>query len=141
MRTSAFDGKLAVALIRIETGRTHQIRVHLKHRRTPVAGDVTYGSADWNRKLARADRVDRPLLHAYQSTFTHPFTGADVTIQAPIPPDIRIQIQRIGGASSPLLHPETSLLLGSTEVLGKAPGEKNKGLVSVDSLGLDEACC
>lgn len=55
--------------------RTHQIRVHLKERRTPIAGDEAYGTAEWNKKLARSDNIHRPLLHAYETEFTHPFTG------------------------------------------------------------------
>lgn len=55
--------------------RTHQIRVHLKERRTPIAGDEAYGTAEWNKKLARSDDIHRPLLHAYETEFIHPFTG------------------------------------------------------------------
>lgn len=60
------------------THRTHQIRVHLKERRTPIAGDEAYGTAEWNKKLARSDNIHRPLLHAYETEFTHPFTGTTV---------------------------------------------------------------
>jgi 23S rRNA pseudouridine1911/1915/1917 synthase len=88
VRTIAFDGKLSAALVRIETGRTHQIRVHLKERRTPVVGDAAYGNADWNRRLLKTGEADRPLLHAYETEFVHPFTGETVLLQAPIPPDM-----------------------------------------------------
>ena len=46
--------------------RTHQIRVHLQHRRTPILGDDAYGSEDWNRRYLRSHGIRRPLLHAYQ---------------------------------------------------------------------------
>mmetsp|Transcript_18237 Transcript_18237/g.25945 ORF Transcript_18237/g.25945 Transcript_18237/m.25945 type:complete len:530 (+) Transcript_18237:43-1632(+) len=69
--TRAFDGKLGVAEIRIQTGRTHQIRVHLQDRGTPVYGDDCYGLADWNKKLSKQHGVSRPLLHAYQLELDH----------------------------------------------------------------------
>ncbi len=50
--TKAFDGKLAFVEVRILTGRTHQIRVHLQDHGTPVYGDDTYGLVDWNKKLS-----------------------------------------------------------------------------------------
>ena len=79
IRTLSFDGKISTVLARIETGRTHQIRVHLKHRRTPILGDETYGNIDWNRKFSREMKKEpisnRPLLHAYEVEFIHPFTG------------------------------------------------------------------
>jgi hypothetical protein len=59
----------------------------LKHRRTPVLGDESYGSQEWNKKLKRQG-VCRPLLHAYETLFTNPFTGEELTIRAPLPQDI-----------------------------------------------------
>ena len=85
LRTLSFNGKLSTVLARIETGRTHQIRVHLKHRCTPILGDDTYGSADWNRKYDRETKSSytpgRPLLHAYETEFMHPFTNELMTIR------------------------------------------------------------
>jgi hypothetical protein len=88
VRTVAFDGTLSCALVRIETGRTHQIRVHLQHRCTPILGDATYGTSEWNTRARRSHGVDRPLLHAYQTAFRHPMTGEDVCLTAPLPDDI-----------------------------------------------------
>ena len=59
----ASDGRLSLVAVRIGTGRTHQIRVHLQHLRCPILGDPAYGDANWNKKEAR--RADRPLLHAF----------------------------------------------------------------------------
>jgi len=101
VRTLAFDGKISAALLRIETGRTHQIRVHLKERRTPIIGDDAYGSAEWNKKLLRSDSVRRPLLHAYETEFTHPFTGENVVIRAPVPDDMSGVLQVRCGAGLP----------------------------------------
>ena len=95
VRTICFDGKLSAALVRIETGRTHQIRVHLKERRTPVVGDTAYGNADWNRKLSKTGEVDRPLLHSYETEFKHPFNGEPVVLRAPVPPDMLSMILRL----------------------------------------------
>ncbi|MBA4416470.1 MAG: RluA family pseudouridine synthase [Syntrophus sp. (in: bacteria)] len=65
-----------------KTGRTHQIRVHLAHIGHPVVGDDAYG-----KKAKKA--AGRPLLHAYAITFPHPVKGGEVTINAPIPLDIK----------------------------------------------------
>ena len=88
VRTLAFNGKLSAALVRIETGRTHQIRVHLKHRRTPILGDDAYGNNDWNKRVAKSDSIHRPLLHAYEMEFVHPFNGKRILLRAPIAKDM-----------------------------------------------------
>ena len=73
-----YDIYLSICLLFFVSSRTHQIRVHLKERRTPIAGDEAYGTAEWNKKLARSDNIHRPLLHAYETEFTHPFTGQSI---------------------------------------------------------------
>lgn len=70
--------------VEIPTGRTHQIRVHMKHRGTPVLGDPTYGIESLNGKL----RLDRQMLHAYRVTFTHPMTNKTLIVTAPLPQDM-----------------------------------------------------
>ncbi|MCB1107075.1 MAG: RluA family pseudouridine synthase [Chlamydiia bacterium] len=65
------------------TGRTHQIRVHLKSLKTPILGDFLYGSEKLSRKMG----VDRALLHAYRLTFSHPFSGKKMVVTAPFPQD------------------------------------------------------
>jgi 23S rRNA pseudouridine1911/1915/1917 synthase len=62
----------------LHTGRTHQIRVHLKHLGHPVLGDDTYG---------KRGPFTRQMLHAWKLGFTHPRTGERMNFQAPIPPD------------------------------------------------------
>ncbi len=64
--------------VHILTGRTHQIRVHMRHIGHPVCGDPIYGSA-------RGARVPRLMLHAYSLTFTHPRTGERLTFTAELP--------------------------------------------------------
>jgi 23S rRNA pseudouridine1911/1915/1917 synthase len=86
--TIAFDDKLALVQIRIETGRTHQIRVHLQDRHTPVYGDSVYGLTDWNKHLYKSHQIDRPLLHAYKLEIDHPITGVPMVFQAPLAEDM-----------------------------------------------------
>jgi 23S rRNA pseudouridine1911/1915/1917 synthase len=69
----------------LETGRTHQIRVHLTAMRNPVVGDPVYGP---RRGVARALDAHRPLLHAASLGFTHPVTGAQIVVEEPIPDDL-----------------------------------------------------
>jgi 23S rRNA pseudouridine1911/1915/1917 synthase len=68
--------------VRLETGRTHQIRVHLAAIDLPVAGDPVYGRP---HELGLA----RQFLHAARLAFTHPFTGAPVDVQSPLPEDLQ----------------------------------------------------
>ncbi len=79
------ESKEGVSLIKAKpiTGRTHQIRVHLKHLKTPVLGDSLYGPEKLSRKLG----IERQLLHARQLSFPHPITGKRIEIEAPIPQD------------------------------------------------------
>ncbi len=66
----------------LETGRTHQIRVHLSAIRHPVVGDLTYGSA------RPALVLDRPFLHAEELAFAHPITGAPLRFASPLPREL-----------------------------------------------------
>ena len=83
------------ALLRIglETGRTHQIRVHLAAIDLPVAGDPTYG-------VAGDLGLDRQFLHAARLAFTHPITGEDVEVTSPLAPDLEraLSSARAGGS-------------------------------------------
>ncbi len=69
----------------IETGRTHQIRVHMAHIGHPVLGDTTYGRY---RTLRDGTAVPRQMLHAAQLAFDHPVSGVRLTWQAPLPEDM-----------------------------------------------------
>lgn len=95
VKTLATDGKLSIVEVKIETGRTHQIRVHLNHHRTPILGDELYGNRQWNVRYKAKDGLDRPMLHAYQLGFSHPVTGEPITVKAPIPPDMLQVMRRI----------------------------------------------
>jgi 23S rRNA pseudouridine1911/1915/1917 synthase len=69
--------------VRLETGRTHQIRVHLSAIGLPVAGDSVYGRP---RELG----LERQFLHAARLAFTHPLTGERVDVESPLPEDLQI---------------------------------------------------
>lgn len=70
----------------IETGRTHQIRVHMASLGCPVVGDVVYGKSSLDRRLD--PRPERQLLHAWRLALRHPVTGALMAFTAPVPADM-----------------------------------------------------
>jgi len=80
-----FAGFSWVAL-RLHTGRTHQIRVHMAHAGCPVLGDVLYGRG--RTRTAAGVEVERPMLHAWRLGFAHPTSGMALRFEAPIPRDI-----------------------------------------------------
>jgi 23S rRNA pseudouridine1911/1915/1917 synthase len=71
--------------VRLETGRTHQVRVHLAAIDLPVAGDPTYGVKD---DLG----LERQFLHAHRLGFTHPVTGGDIVLESPLPADLAVAL-------------------------------------------------
>ncbi len=79
------NGELSLVKADIFTGRTHQIRVHLKHLKAPVLGDLLYGSPS----KAKAFGVSRPLLHAARVELPHPVTKKSLIIEAPLPEDFK----------------------------------------------------
>jgi 23S rRNA pseudouridine1911/1915/1917 synthase len=80
-----FSNGLCFAKIGIETGRTHQIRVHMSSLNAPVAGDSLYGGKP-DKRLQIC--VKRQLLHASTLSFTHPITGKECEFTAPLWPDM-----------------------------------------------------
>jgi 23S rRNA pseudouridine1911/1915/1917 synthase len=81
-------GDLTLVEARLETGRTHQIRVHFLAIGHPVAGDPTY---------ARRDPLGlgRQFLHSYRLSFTHPMTGEELEVEAPLPADLAGVLERL----------------------------------------------
>lgn len=75
----------ALVRCRIETGRTHQIRVHMQSLGCPVAGDALYGRSAADKRLPVVPA--RQMLHAARLAFAHPLTGAALTFDAPLPVD------------------------------------------------------
>jgi 23S rRNA pseudouridine955/2504/2580 synthase len=74
--------------VRLLTGRTHQIRVHLAHAGHPVLGDDKYGDFELNHRLEKSG-VRRLFLHASRLAFAHPLTGERIELKAPLPAEIR----------------------------------------------------
>lgn len=72
----------------LETGRTHQIRVHAAHSGHPVAGDPKYGSAEFNRRMKRTG-LKRMFLHAHRVAFRRPGANEDLDLSAPLDSDLR----------------------------------------------------
>ena len=92
---------LTLLKCRLVTGRTHQIRVHLKALHLPIVGDPTYGSPRWKgivdetlRELCRT--FPRQALHAWRLTLTHPSTGERLTFTAPVPGDVKALLEAAG---------------------------------------------
>ena len=75
--------------IYLETGRTHQIRVHLAYMGNPILGDAVYGKKD--------PLLARHFLHAYHLGFQHPISGAPVEFRSPLPDDLAGVLDRLRG--------------------------------------------
>ncbi|SPN73837.1 Ribosomal large subunit pseudouridine synthase D,23S rRNA pseudouridine synthase D,pseudouridine synthase, RluA family,RNA pseudouridylate synthase [Chlamydia serpentis] len=81
----ACNGKLSLVALSPETGRTHQLRVHMKHLGTPILGDPVYGIPSVNHSYG----LDKQQLHAYSLDFTHPETLQFCSLTASLPEDMR----------------------------------------------------
>jgi len=98
-------GWAALLECRLETGRTHQIRVHLSHLGHPILGDSTYGGGprrvlnlpEQVRKLARdmIGTMPRQALHAARLVFSHPATGEALALEAPLPADFSAALAQL----------------------------------------------
>jgi 23S rRNA pseudouridine1911/1915/1917 synthase len=80
-------GEYALLRVRLETGRTHQIRMHLAAIGLPVVGDAVYGAPD--------PALGRQFLHATRLVFTHPFTGEPIDVESPLSPDLARHLQEL----------------------------------------------
>jgi 23S rRNA pseudouridine1911/1915/1917 synthase len=87
------------------TGRTHQIRVHLKVAGHPLVGDPVYGEARWRdqspARQAVLKRFGRPALHAWRLELAHPTTGEPLSFTAPPPADLRRLWHELAGRELP----------------------------------------
>lgn len=99
-RTVASDGALTLLDVSLQTGRTHQIRVHMSHFGHPVMGDGTYGGGG---DRAAALGLVRPFLHAHRLVFPHPDDGRRVEVGDPLPEDLEGALGR-AGLAAPLIH-------------------------------------
>jgi 23S rRNA pseudouridine1911/1915/1917 synthase len=100
-------GKFTLVRVRIETGRTHQIRVHMASIGHPVAGDTLYGAPGQltvQRSQSKSDyklRLGRNFLHAAELEFTHPVTGKPLELTAPLPEALESFLHQIEGGGEP----------------------------------------
>lgn len=90
------DAPVALLACTLDTGRTHQIRVHLTALGHPVLGDPVYGPRP---RLAEALGLERPFLHAAELAFDHPTSGAPVRLREPLPEDLGGVLDRVGLAA------------------------------------------
>ena len=99
-------GKFTLVRVRIETGRTHQIRVHMASIGHPVAGDTLYGGPGQltDQVVAQARRKQEPerirlgrnFLHAAELEFEHPLTGKALKLEAPLPAELEAVLEKLG---------------------------------------------
>lgn len=77
-------GPYSLLSVKIETGRTHQIRVHMAHIGHPIVGDTLYGKADKNIK------IDRQFLHSYEISFKHPIINKNMRFFSMLPKELKV---------------------------------------------------
>lgn len=97
-----FRRRYALVACHPETGRTHQIRRHLKHLSCPIIGDTSYGKSEHNRLFATEFGLTRLFLHAFRLTLTHPRTGAPLELTCPLPDDLGTPLTAMGCPLTPL---------------------------------------
>ena len=85
------NNRFSLIEVSLITGRTHQIRVHLKYKQTPVLGDPVYGFSSLNEKYG----LQRQMLHAHRVSFIHPITKTFLEIAAPLPDDMKKCLDQI----------------------------------------------
>ena len=81
------DGNLSVVHLILETGRTHQIRVHMSYLGNPIIGDTLYGHS--------SELINRQALHSYKASFIHPITHEQISFIAPLFDDMKLLIDKL----------------------------------------------
>jgi len=93
-------GKLALLEVKIETGRTHQIRVHLSSMGHPIAGDTLYGAPgklpSYGGTGSKPASLERNFLHASAIQFEHPISNRPLSFQQPLPAELKEFLRQIG---------------------------------------------
>ncbi|MCB9685348.1 MAG: RluA family pseudouridine synthase [Alphaproteobacteria bacterium] len=94
-------GTVGVVRCRLETGRTHQVRVHLSERGSPIVGDATYARKGTSRVPASLKGLvdpsgERPFLHAWRLSLRHPADGRPMSFTAPAPADLQAVFDALG---------------------------------------------
>lgn len=99
-------GKFTLLSVRIETGRTHQIRVHLASIGHPVVGDTLYGAPARLQREGAGDSLalGRNFLHAAELEFTHPMTGEPLRLQSALPSELETFLKTVEGGDKPTVR-------------------------------------
>jgi 23S rRNA pseudouridine1911/1915/1917 synthase len=97
VRVLARSRGLALVECELLTGRTHQIRIHLKHIGSPILGDALYsGPTSWMDEDRQPHAVAHPLLHAWKLALDHPTDGRRIAVRAPLPENLVAALQAMG---------------------------------------------
>jgi 23S rRNA pseudouridine1911/1915/1917 synthase len=88
-----FGDEFTLVQVSLETGRTHQIRVHFKHIGHPVVGDPEYSRGRASRRLG----LERQFLHAFRLSFEHPVTGEPLDLRCDLPADLQSALSALAG--------------------------------------------
>jgi 23S rRNA pseudouridine1911/1915/1917 synthase len=88
-------GDFSLVECRLETGRTHQVRIHLGERGTPLCGERIYDRPLHGAPLPDASGAERPMLHAASLGFVHPGTGQSMAWRSPLPLDMKESLQKL----------------------------------------------
>jgi len=102
---------VALVRCRLRTGRTHQIRVHMKHIGHPIVGDPLYSGPQWrgipDKRVQKAiASLERQALHATRITIPHPRGGAAMTFESPLPEELRALLDSVLRSPEQELTPE-----------------------------------
>jgi 23S rRNA pseudouridine1911/1915/1917 synthase len=106
----------ALLEVELETGRQHQIRIHLAHVRLPILGDPVYGQPS---PLAR-----RPMLHALRLAFEHPLTGERVAAESPLPEDMLSALVALRRSGLTPAHAVRPMRTAAPRPLSRRPGRR-----------------
>ena len=90
-------GKFTLLDVKIDTGRTHQIRVHVAAMGHPVVGDTIYGAPAQARGKSAVIVLKRNFLHAAELEFRHPRTGETVALKSELPEDLQEFLRKVEG--------------------------------------------
>src|SRR5688572_6340582 len=89
-----FGKKATLVEVALETGRTHQIRVHAAHAGYPLAGDEKYGDENFNEHI-KGYGLTRMFLHAHQVSFVWPDSGTEFSVSTPLPPELKAVLDNL----------------------------------------------
>src|SRR5207248_661301 len=111
-----------------ETGRTHQIRIHLAELGHPVCGEKVYNRKPGGEAIPDISAAPRLALHAAELGFLHPITGAQMHWTMPLPPDLHAFLDRLRGGALPQPRPDITVNQNRTpdKTLSAKPGSSDR---------------